>query len=98
MPKVSGEFANATAVASGFVAAHLFKLLIEKGVLDLDDGKAVLKKARNDLAEAARSRHLDQTLFEAERVLSKMYASMRNGSPVPGDAAKPEAENGAARH
>ena len=60
MPKVSGEFANATAVASGFVAAHLFKLLIEKGVLDLDDGKAVLKKARNDLAEAARSRHLDQ--------------------------------------
>jgi predicted kinase len=93
MPKVSEEFANAAAVAGGFMTIHLFKLLIEKGVLDVDDGKAVLKKVRNDLAEAARGCHLDATLFEAEHIVSKMYASLQNGTSLPAGTAAPREEN-----
>ncbi len=93
MQKVSGEFANATAVASGFMAVHLFKLLIEKGILGADDAMAVLKKTRNDLALASRSRHLDQTLFEAEGLVTKMYASLQDGAPAATGPAAPKVEN-----
>jgi hypothetical protein len=92
MQKVSAEFANATAVASGFMAVHLFKLLIEKGILGAEEAMAVLKKTRNDLALAARSRHLDQTLFEAEGLVTKMYAGLQAEAPVPA-AAAPKVEN-----
>jgi hypothetical protein len=78
MSKVSGEFADATAIASGFISIHLFKMLIEKGVLDLDDGMAVLAKARDDLEQAIGVRHLDPTLFEAEKVVSRLYASLHS--------------------
>jgi hypothetical protein len=91
MPKVSGEFANATAIASGFISIHLFKMLIEKGVLSLDEGLAVLKKARNGLEQAIGARNLDPMLVEAEKVISTVYASLHdcrlaNG----GSAGKPE--------
>lgn len=92
MSKVSGEFANATAVASGFISIHLFKMLIEKGVLSAGEGMAVLKQARNGLEQAIGVRHLDPTLFEAEKVVSSLYASLHgcrssNGARA---AAKPE--------
>jgi hypothetical protein len=92
MSKVSGEFANATAVASGFISIHLFKTLIDKGVLSVDEGMAVLKKARNDLAQAVGARHLDPTLFEAEKVISNAYASLHScSSSADGTkAARPE--------
>jgi hypothetical protein len=87
MSKVSGEFADATAVASGFISIHLFKMLIEKGVLDVDEGMAVLKKARNDLEQAIGIRHLDPTLFEAEKVVSSLYASLHGCQSSNGAAA-----------
>jgi hypothetical protein len=79
--KVTEEFANATAVASGFISIRLFEMLIEKGVLGVDEGMAVLKKARNDLEQAIGVRHLDPTLFEAEKVISSLYASLHSRSP-----------------
>jgi hypothetical protein len=87
MSKVSGEFADATAVASGFVSIHLFKMLIEKGVLGADEGMAVLKKARNDLEQAIGVRHLDPILFEAEKVVSSLYASLHGCQSSRGAAA-----------
>jgi hypothetical protein len=92
MTKVSGEFANATAIASGFISMHLFKMLIEKGVLSVDEGLAVLKRARNGLEQAIGARNLDPTLFEAEKVISSLYANLHdcracNGR---GGTAKPE--------
>jgi len=78
MSKVSGEFANATAVASGFISIHLFKVLIERGVLSVDDGMEVLKKARNGLEQAIGVRHLDPALFEAEKAISSLYASLHD--------------------
>jgi hypothetical protein len=93
MLKVSGEFANATAIASGFVSIHLFKVLIEKGVLSADEGMAVLKKARNDLERAISVRHLDPTLFEAEKVVSSVYASLQGCSSSADGTAPARAED-----
>jgi hypothetical protein len=92
MSRVSAEFANATAVASGFISIHLFEMLIEKGVLGVEEGMAVLKKARGDLEQAIGVRHLDPTLFEAEQVISSLYASLHNRSPSADStaAARPE--------
>src|SRR5262249_39662534 len=92
MPKISEEFANATSIASGFISIHLFKMLVEKGVLNADEGLAVLKKARNGLEQAIGARNLDPTLFEAEKVISSLYASLHDcwASNGGGGAAKPE--------
>jgi hypothetical protein len=91
MSKVSGEFANATAIASGFISIHLLKMLIEKGVLDAGEGIAVLKQARNDLERAIGVRHLDPALFEAGKVISGVYASLQGYSSSNGAApARPE--------
>jgi hypothetical protein len=91
MPKVSEEFANATAIAGGFVSIHLFKTLIDKGALSVEEGLAVLKKARNGMEQAIGVRHLDPTLFEAEKVLSSLYASLHDCRPSNANGAgKPE--------
>jgi len=92
MPKLNEGSADATAYASGFIAIHLFKLLIEKGVLDREDGMAILKMVRNDLALAARDRLLDPIVCEAERAVSKMYASLQNEAAEPAASANSRAE------
>jgi hypothetical protein len=80
MQKVSSEYANATAMAGGLVAIHLFKMLIDKGDLGADEGKSVLKKAHNDIARAMQVRNLDPVLIGAEEILASLYAKLQNGA------------------
>jgi hypothetical protein len=79
MSGISQAFANGAAIASGFIAVRLFELLIEKGIISADEGRAVLEEAHADVARAVDVRRLDSELVEAHRIVSVLYRKLADG-------------------